>query len=258
MVQPLRELIVYRHVVLALVWRDLKARYRGSVFGFLWTFLNPLLLMAIYSLVFAVYMRVQIRAYPAFVFAGLLPWTWFASATLRGSNALVEGGDLMKKVFFPPQILPTVVVISTLVNFLLSVPLLLGFALATGVGLHWTLLLLPLPIAIQVILTLALAIGGSVLTVRYRDVYHLLANFMALWFFLTPVLCPDTWGADQLRPLRFLNPMGPLTMTYQDLLYHHRLPDPAALGSVVLVSLALLAGSLWVLERWRWVLVEDV
>ena len=258
MLRALRELIVYRHVVTALVWRDLKARYRGSVFGFLWTFLNPVLLMAIYSLVFAVYMRVQIPAYPSFVFAGLLPWTWFSSAMLRGSNAIVESGDLMKKVYFPPQILPTVVVISTLVNFLLSLPLLLGFLLFSGVGFYWTLLTVPVLIGIQFLLTFALALGGAVLSARYRDVYHLLASVLTLWSFLTPVLYPADWVPQRLRAVLLLNPMAPITLAFQDAFYYHRWLDVPTLGTVVIFALAILAGSLWLLERWRWILVEEV
>jgi len=258
MLHSLRELIAYWPVVVALVGRDLKARYRGSVFGFLWTFLNPFLLMAIYSLVFAVYMRVKIPSYPAFVFAGLLPWTWFSSALLRGANALVEGGDLMKKVFFPPAILPTVVLISTLVNFLLSVPLLIGFLLLSGDGVGWALVLLPLPVAVQALLTLGLTVGVSVLTVRYRDVYHLLASVMTLWFFLTPVLYPKDWVPEGLQPVLILNPMAPLVLAYQDILYHRRPPDFVAVGIVAVVALGVCAASLWLLDRWRWVLVEDV
>src|SRR5215510_13608470 len=92
MTRALRELIAYREILLILIWRDLKTRYRGSVLGFLWTFLNPLLLMIIYSLVFSVYMRVEVRAYPIFLFAGLLPWIWFSSAMLSGASSIVESG----------------------------------------------------------------------------------------------------------------------------------------------------------------------
>lgn len=256
--RPLAELFTHRRLVFALVWRDLKTRYRGSALGFLWTFLNPLLLMAIYSLVFAVYMRVQIPAYPAFVFAGLLPWNWFSTALLRGSYSIVESGDLMKKVYFPPHILPTAAAISACVNFLLSIPLLLALLLWSGVGVSWSLLALPLPLAVQFVLTVALATGASVLTVRYRDVHHLLVGVMTLWFFLTPVVYPADWVPAALRPLLLLNPVAALTLAFQDAFYYHRPPDLLALAAVTVMAGALLAAALCLLERFRWVLVEEV
>lgn len=214
--------------------------------------------MAIYSLVFAVYMRVQLPAYPAFVFAGLLPWIWFSSSLLRGATAIVESGDLLKKVYFPPQILPAVVVASALVNFVLSLPLLVGFMLLSGVGVHWTLLALPVPLAIQTALTLALALGVAVLNTRYRDVYHLVASLLTLWFFLTPVLYPADAVPEPLRALLVLNPMATLTLAFQDVLYYHRWLDVRTLAPVGIVSVALLAAALWATERWRWLIVEEV
>src|SRR6202795_3656315 len=100
MTRAFRELIAHREILLILIWRDLKTRDRGSVLGFLWTFLNPLLLMIIYSLVLSVYMRVEMHACAIFVVAGLLPWIWFASAMLAGASSIVDSGTLIKRVPF--------------------------------------------------------------------------------------------------------------------------------------------------------------
>ncbi len=165
----LKELYTYRALIQNLVLRDLKARYRGSVLGFLWTFLNPLLLMATYALVFSVYMRIGMEKYTAFLLTGLLPWIWFSSSLLMGTTSIVEGGGLIKKVFFPPQVLPTVTVITNTVNFLLSLPFLLVFLLLFRVEVGWTLVgLLPV-MAIQLVLTMGLVLILSALTVRYRE-----------------------------------------------------------------------------------------
>ena len=171
MTRAFRELLAYREIILILIWRDLKTRYRGSVLGFLWTFLNPLLLMVIYSLVFSVYMRVDIHAYPIFLFAGLLPWIWFSSAMLSGAGSIVESGNLIKRVPFPPHILPAVSVTATLINFLLALPLLVAFMVAWGFPLGWSLVTLPLTIAVQYVFTLGLAIVMSMLLdLRCRSV----------------------------------------------------------------------------------------
>jgi ABC-type polysaccharide/polyol phosphate export permease len=256
--ESLKELLVNREVIMALVWRDLKTRYRGSVLGFLWTFLNPLLLMAIYSLVFSVYMRVDIPKYPIFVFAGLLPWLWFSSAVVVGANSIVEGSSLIKRVAFPPQTLPTVTVLATLINFLLALPLLFAFMLLSGLPVKAAVIAVPVTIAIQFVFTLGIALALSMLTVRYRDLQHLLGNLMTLWFFLTPVLYPPAFVPAQLQAFLVLNPMTSLIVSYQDALYHGRLPAPAYLMLAAVVAVATLGVSLVLCGRWRWTLVEEV
>ena len=258
MMRAFKELLAYREIVLILIWRDLKTRYRGSVLGFLWTFLNPLLLMIIYSLVFSVYMRVEVRAYPIFLFAGLLPWIWFSSAMLSGASSIVESGTLIKRVPFPPHILPAVSVTATLVNFLLALPLLAGFMVAWGFPLGWSLMTLPLTIAIQYVLTLGLAIVMSMLTVRYRDLQQLLANLLTLWFFLTPVLYPTTMVPERFHGLLMLNPMAVLTISFQDALYGAHAPSLRHLSAVAVVAVVVFGLALTLSNRLRWGLAEEV
>jgi len=258
MTRAFKELLVYREIVLILIWRDLKTRYRGSVLGFLWTFLNPLLLMIIYSLVFSVYMRVEVRAYPIFVFAGLLPWIWFSSAMLSGASSIVESGSLIKRVPFPPHILPAVSVTATLVNFLLALPLLVGFMVVWGFPLGWSLITLPLTIAIQYVLTLGLAIVMSMLTVRYRDLQQLLANLLTLWFFLTPVLYPTTMVPERFQGLLMFNPMAVLVTAFQDALYGAHAPPLRHLSAVAAIALVVLGLALALSDRLRWGLAEEV
>jgi lipopolysaccharide transport system permease protein len=258
MTRAFKELLAYREILLILIWRDLKTRYRGSVLGFLWTLLNPLLLMVIYSLVFSVYMRVEIQAYPIFVFAGLLPWIWFSSAMLSGASSVVDSGTLIKRVPFPPQILPAVSVTAALVNFLLAVPLLLVFMFAWGLPIGWSLLLLPLPIAIQYVFTLGLTIVLSTLTVRYRDLQQLLANVLTLWFFLTPVLYPTTMVPPRFQGFLLLNPMAILVGSFQDTLYGAHVPSLWPLALVAALAIVVLGVALALSDRMRWGLAEEI
>jgi homopolymeric O-antigen transport system permease protein len=257
-VSALRELFRQREVLQALVWRDLKARYRGSVLGFLWTLLNPLLLMVIYSLVFSVYMRLEVEKFPIFILTGLLPWIWFSSSLLSGATSVIDGSSLIKRVAFPPLILPTVVVTANLINFLLALPLLFIFMIAFGVPVTWAVLSLPVTVAIQYVFTLALAVVLGMLTVRYRDLQHLLANMITLWFFLTPVLYPVNMVPESFHPLLFANPMTPIVLAYHDAMYHGQFPNLRMLGASALVAVVLLAVSLRLYEHWRWVVVEEV
>jgi lipopolysaccharide transport system permease protein len=256
--QSLRELLARREVLLVLVRRDLKARYRGSVLGFLWTLLNPLLLMAIYSLVFSVYVRVDIPHYPVFVFAGLLPWLWFSSALVSGASSIVEGGGLIKRVAFPPQILPAVAVTAALANFVLALPLLVGFVIAAGLPVGRALLALPVLIAIQYVFTLALALALGLASVRFRDLQHLLANLLTLWFFVTPVLYPPAFVPEAFRPLLWLNPMARLMAAYQDAIYHARVPAVSDLAQLAAMAVVLAALAFALCDRLRWTVIEQV
>src|SRR5512146_2170318 len=128
----LAQLVRYRALIQSLVARELKARYRGSVLGFFWSFINPLLLLLIYSFVFSVILpaRSDLHGpYALFLFCGLLPWTWFSSSLLESSNVLISGGTLIKKVLFPAEVLPIVTVLANMVHFLLGLPILLAFLL---------------------------------------------------------------------------------------------------------------------------------
>jgi lipopolysaccharide transport system permease protein len=253
-----QELIRYRALIQTLVVRDLKARYRGSTLGLLWTLLNPLLHMAIYALVFSVYIRNEMERYPAFLLCGILPWTWFSSALFMGTTAIIEGGSMLKKVFFPPQVLPTVTVIATFINFLLSLPLLFGVLLLFGVTFGWSLLALPLVMMAQFALTLGLTLIISVVSVRYRDIPPILGHLLMFWFFLTPIIYPADSVPERFRALLSFNPVTPFFVAYQEALLYNRLVSWETFGAMVGVgAVALLVGVL-IFERLRWSLAEEV
>jgi lipopolysaccharide transport system permease protein len=244
MIRNLRELYQYRALLWSLITRELRARYRGSVLGFFWTFLNPALLMLVYALVFTVYLRQQIEHYTLFMFVGLLPWIWFSSSLTAGASTLSDRRDLLTKVRFPPQVLPAAVVLTNGINFLLSLPLMFALSIASGVWPTWHALLIPVLIAVQALLTLALTYLLSAANVTFRDVQQVVGNLLMLAFFLTPILYPVTMIPEPYRAWAvYLNPMAAIATSYQDLLYHHRLPDPrpllgAAAAAVVLLALA--------------------
>jgi len=234
---------LYRHrsLVTALLLRQLKTRYRGSILGFVWTFLNPLLQMAVYSLVFRFYMKIAVPNYALFLLAGLLPWTWFTSALSEGTNAIVGGSSLVTKSLFPTEILPAVVVLSAMVNFALSVPLLIVFAWLYGVDVNpllWTCL--PLVMALQIVFTLGLVLALAALNVHYRDVQHVVTNLLLFWFFLTPIIYPLSQVPERLRPFILLNPMALFAESYQGIFANMSWPGWETLGMLSLYALASL------------------
>jgi lipopolysaccharide transport system permease protein len=258
MVTMVRELFSYRVLIQTLVARDLKARYRGSALGLMWTLLNPLLHMAIYALVFSVYVRIDMEQYPAFLLCGLLPWIWLSSSLLMGTTSILEGGSLLKKVFFPSQVLPTVTVTANFVNFLVSIPLLFIILFLFGARLGWALLCLPLIIAAQFAFTLGLSLIVSAASVRYRDIPHILGHFLTFWFFLSPIIYPTTQVPEAFRVILFCNPLAPFIVAYQNTLLYNSVPSPKAFGAMIVVGVVALGLGMLVFERFRWSFAEEV
>jgi lipopolysaccharide transport system permease protein len=238
--------------------RDLKVRYRGSTLGLLWTLLNPLLYMGIYALVFSVYIRIGMERYAAFLLCGLLPWIWFSSSLLAGTTSIIDGAGLIKKVFFPPQVLPTVTVIVNFVNFLLSLPLLFGVLLLFRVTLGWVLLALPLIMTMQFAFTLGLTLIVSAASVRYRDIPPILTHLLAFWFFLTPIIYPIAQAPERFRALLWLNPVTPFCLAYQNTLLYNELPSGRIFAAMIGAGAVALFIGVLVFGQFRWSLAEEV
>jgi lipopolysaccharide transport system permease protein len=223
MLHNLAALVRYRGLIQSLVTRELKARYRGSVLGFFWSFINPLFLLLIYSFVFKYILQQRaegIDHYELFMFCGILPWTWFSSSLLESSGVLISGGNLIKKVLFPAEILPIVTVLANMVHFFFGLVILALFLVKFQRPLSPSeLLWFPVVVLVQLVLTTGFALLLSALTVHFRDLRDILGNLMTFWFFATPIIYPYFVMKDwQLRLLQF-NPFTHLAITYQEILY---------------------------------------
>jgi lipopolysaccharide transport system permease protein len=223
MFKNLLALLKYRPLIQALVARELKARYRGSVLGFFWSFINPLLLLLVYTFVFTYVLPARqpnLDPYSLFLFCGILPWTWFSSSLLESGNALISGGNLIKKVLFPAEVLPVVTVIANMVHFLLGLPILIAFLIYYHAPLQiGELVWFPIVLLVQLILTLGLALLVSALTVHFRDFKDILSNLMTFWFFATPIIYSMNDVPPIGKTLLNLNPFTHLAVSYQEILF---------------------------------------
>jgi lipopolysaccharide transport system permease protein len=260
----LQQLFRYRALIQSLVARELKARYRGSVLGFFWSFVNPLLLLLVYTFVFTVVLPAahppDLQPFAIFMFCGILPWTWFSSSLLEASNVLVAGGNLIRKVLFPAEVLPIVTVLAGLVHFCLGLPILAAFLIYYRVPLvPADLVWFPLIVFIQLVLTLGLALLVSSLTVHFRDVRDLLSNLLTLWFFATPIIYALSQVPDSVRRLLNLNPFTHLAVSYQEVLFR---AGPFAqwprLLAVGVGSVLVFGIGYFVFDRLRDTLAEEV
>jgi ABC-type polysaccharide/polyol phosphate export permease len=260
----LRTLYRYRQLIAALTARDLKARYRGSILGYFWSLANPLLLLGVYTLVFTKFFPQQVvKPYPLFLFAGILPWTFFSAAVLESTTAISSNAGLIKKVMFPAEALPLVVVMSHLVHFALAIPVLLAamliFVALGQASLHMTILLVPVLMIVQTIFVAGLAMCVSSASVLLRDLRDIIANLMYLGFFVTPIIyLIDQIGSRPLRALLRLNPMTPFVVSYQDVLFFGRLPSLSDSFLMVAYALASFAVGVGVFGRLRDTLAEAI
>jgi ABC-type polysaccharide/polyol phosphate export permease len=223
MFRNLAALVRYRGLIQSLVARELKARYRGSVLGFFWSFINPLLLLLIYTFVFAYIMPGRSEGtepYALFLFCGILPWTWFSSSLNESSGVLISGGNLIKKVLFPAEVLPIVTVLANMVHFFLGLPILAIFLVYYRAPLSLAeLAWFPVIVAVQLVLTLGFALILSALTVHFRDIRDLLSNLLTLWFFATPIIYPWQLAPDLGKWFLNANPFTHLAISYQEVLF---------------------------------------
>lgn len=250
--------LAYREMFLGLVEREVRARYRGSFLGFLWSLLNPLLLMGIYTLVFSVVMRIQVPNYALMLFTGLLPWTWFSTSLANGTASVTANASLIKKVYFPLEILPLVSVSTNWVNFLFSLPVLGVFLLAKGIAPGWAMLALPVLMAVQFALTFGVNLILATLNAFYKDVEQLLGPVLMAWFYVTPVVYPVSMIPGDYAWLTYVNPMAPLVVGYQNILLHGAAPwSPGLLVAALEASVCLMLG-LWVFRRRKFVFAEVI
>lgn len=269
MIEKLKDLYKYRQLIFILVSRELKARYRGTVFGFLWSFLNPFLLMLVYSIVFGVIMPARWPQfegktiyYSIFLFTGILPWTWFSSSMLESANVLIIYGNLIKKIKFPIEVLPIMVVLTNMIHFILGLPILILFFIVFAKPLTGWVLFLPVAMVIQFIFTMGFGFFISSLTVHFRDIKDILSNLMTLWFFSTPIIypfdSPHVSGRGWIKLLLWLNPMTHIIEAYQYAFYYGSLPHWKKLSVTVLVGLLLFYFGYKIFDKLRDTIVEEV
>jgi ABC-type polysaccharide/polyol phosphate export permease len=244
MAAPLTALLRQRELILTLVGREMKTRYRGSVLGYCWSFLNPLLLLAVYTVVFSTVFQPRVAGvtpFALFLFVGLLPWTWFAGCLTECTTVFADNAQLMKKVPFAPEVLPVVKVLAHGLHFVLALPVVLAALAFTG-HLRWTAVLLVIPMAVELLALAGLGLLVSAASVYFRDLKDLLTNLLHLLFFATPIVYVlEMLPAEWMRTLIRLNPLTHLLRLWQDTLFFGRVPSAGTLLAAAGFALAALA-----------------
>ncbi len=222
----LRELWQYREMIISLVQRDLKSRYKGSVLGFLWMFLNPLLQLCIYTIVFGVIMTTDIDKFYLFPFVALVPWIFFSTCLSGGTTVIFGQQDMVKKIYFPREILPIAFTTSQFVNMVLSFLVIFVVVLLSGTAVNpRALLYLPLIMLCEYVLALGVTLLVSGMPVYFRDLQQIMGLVSLAWMYMTPVVYSVERVPEKYLSLYYLNPMTPIIISYRDVLYYGTIPN---------------------------------
>ena len=227
----------YRELLKNNVKKEIRGRYKNSVLGVLWTFLNPLLQLAVYAFIFPLILKTTQPYYVIFVCIGLIPWTFFTTAVSQSTGTIIANGNIIKKVYFPREILPISVVTSGMVNFLISTLIIIAFCFIYGLGLTKYIVFFPLVLLIQYVLQLGISFILSALTVYFRDLEHFVQIILQVMFYATPIV----YGLDSIpeafKNVMNLNPMAHIISGYRAIFYHQTVPDMKALSVLLVLSI---------------------
>jgi ABC-2 type transport system permease protein len=261
MIASIGELYGSRDLLRSFLVRDLQVRYKASALGVLWSLLNPVFMMLVYTMVFSVVLpqnAAGINNYPVWFLAGFLPWTFFATALQTGSIALLSNASLLQKVYFPRAVLPLSMTAANLVNFFIGFIVYLPFAIYVNGFSLLGLVALAYVTVLLFLLAAGLSMVLSALTVYFRDVEFLLGLLLTAWFFLTPVVYQYDKTPPHLQDWLRLNPMLPFVNAFRDVLVDDRAPSVERLGACTLVALVTF-GVCWVFfERIKGRVVEEL
>ena len=226
----IKELYAYRQMIFSLVKKDLRGRYKGSVLGFLWTFINPLFQLIVYTIVFSKILPTTVPKYYLYLFVALIPWIFFSSSITVGAASIVSQKDLVKKIYFPRMVIPISYVTSCFVNMLLCFIVIFAVIIVTGAGMNFAAILtLPVIMIVEYIFSLGMAMITSALTVYFRDLEHIMGIISMAWMYLTPIIYSKSIVPPKYLKLYNLNPMTPIIDCYRTVLYDKQVPDLSTL-----------------------------
>jgi lipopolysaccharide transport system permease protein len=236
------QVLSYKDLVINLVSRDFKTRYKRSYLGILWSLFNPLLLIIVYTLAFDYIMQIRVKNFPMFFMCGYLPWSYLSSSLMIALSSLSDSGYLIKAVYFPREILPLSIVISCLFHFLITFIFVFPILLIYGYLPHWSYLVLPVIILLQTVFIFGMSLFLASIHVFFRDLRYILDVLLMAWFWVTPIAYPMSLIPDQYLTLYQLNPMTLFATAYREVLLNGQLPASGhwialllgALGSLVL------------------------
>lgn len=257
-IDSFKELLQYKELLNNLTIKDLKLKYRNSALGFLWSFLNPILMLIVYTFAFKVIMGIKKPNYTVVLLTGLLIWQFFQAAVQGSTDSIVSNSNLIKKVYFPREILPFSVIFSSFINFLITLIILFVIIGISGIKVGATLLLFPVVLLLLLFFAIGLSLFLSSLNVLYRDISHFVEVIFMLWMYLTPVVYPVDLIPNQYRTFLFMNPMTLIVQSARDILIENKVPQIRYLVALFVIDLVLIVWGSKVFRKIERVFAEEI
>lgn len=239
----------YRELLKNNVKKEIRGKYKNSALGVIWTFLNPLLQLLVYALIFPLILRSTQPYYVVFVCVGLVPWTFFTTAVSQSAWTIIANGNIVKKVYFPREILPISIVTSGMINFLISTLIIVAFCFIYGLGLTKYIIFFPLVLLIQYILQLGISFVLSAFTVYFRDLEHFIQIILQVMFYATPIVYAAQDIPTAFQMVMKLNPMAHIINGYRSIFYYQTMPDLKALFILLAISVAACIGGYFIFRK---------
>lgn len=234
-----QKLFQYREFLNTSIRKEIRGKYKKSFLGILWSFLNPLLMLMVYAIIFPIILKSPEKNYVMFLMTALIPWTFFTTVVTQGASTIVANGNILKKVYFPREILPISTVTSGLVNFLISCLIIFIFLIFTGIGFSKYIFFLPFVILIEYLLLLGIVFILSSVTVYLRDLEHIIGVIIQALFYGTPIVYSLSSIPEKFMWVFHLNPMAYIVQGYRDILYYQTMPDLQGLFIILGLSIFL-------------------
>ena len=233
----------YRELLKSNVKKDIRGKYKGSFLGVLWSFINTLLTVLVYAIVFPYILRVKQENYLIFLIVGVLPWTFVTNVVITGTRSVLDNAEIIKKVYFPREILPISVATSGLVNFIISCIIIIVFVLISGIGISKYIILLPLIAIIQYLLLLGIILITSGINIYMRDLEYIINFFLNMLFYATPIIYSVEMFPEKFRWILQINPLANIITAYRDIIFYKQMPNiPIFLGTAAFSIILVIIG----------------
>ena len=232
-----KNLYEYRELLKTNVKKDIRGKYKGSFLGVLWSFLNPLLMVVVYAIVFPYIMKVKTDNYLQYLICGVIPWNFFTTVMGLGMGSIINNAGIVNKVYFPREILPISAALSGLVNFFISCIIVILFCLFGGLGISWHIILVPIIAIMQFLITAGLVLGLSAINVYIQDTEYIVQFFINMLFYAAPILYPAEVFPKAVRWILDINPFTHVVNAYRDLFMYHNIPNLGSCLYILIVAL---------------------
>ena len=257
----IKDLYEYRELLKTNVKKDIRGKYKGSFLGVLWSFLNPLLMVVVYAIVFPYIMRIKTENYLQYLICGVIPWNFFTTVMGLGMGSIKNNAGIVNKVYFPREILPISATLSGLVNFFIACIIIILFCVFGGLGISWHIILVPFIAIIQFLITTGLVLGLSAVNVYVQDTEYIIQFIINMLFYGTPILYDLSTFKDFpsiLMKIINLNPFKHLMVIYRDIFMYHNVPNLGATVYIVIFAAICFFGGLAIFRKLEKGFAEEV